>query len=156
MHPEKYLSGEQPVAVVVPDLSGTIGTDWESVDEDALGEFDVKTILSENLPAAQATRAAAGWGGGRYRYYQRPDGSVLLMMLLAWDSSVDADEFSSAMGTSLEKRYGEKFVFTSGKAPILSTVDGAWSVEQHGNSVAVVMSPDATLAGSVADLVLGL
>jgi hypothetical protein len=156
MHPEKYLSGEQPVAVVIPDLTGTVGADWKPEDEDALGEFDVLTILSENLTSAQASRASTGWGGGRYRYYQQPDGSLLLVILLAWDSSADADEFSSAMGTSLEKRYGEKFVFTSGKAPLLSTLDGTWSVEQHGNSVAVVMSPDATQTAMVADLILGL
>ena len=74
---------------------------------------------------------------------------MLLVMLLVWDSSIDADEFSSAMGTSLE-------VFTTGKAPRLSSVDGAWSVEQHGNNVAVVLSPDAMQTATVADLVLGL
>lgn len=156
MHPEKYLTGEQPVVVTVPDLTGIIGADWLPEDEDALGEFDVRTILSENLSASQASKAAAGWGGGRYRYYQRTDGSVLLAILLVWDSPGDADEFSSAMGTCLEKRYGDKFVFASGKAPLLATVDGTWSVEQHGNSVAVVLSPDAAQAAQVADLFLGL
>ena len=39
IHPEKYLAGEFPIVVKLPDLAGRLGEGWLKFNEDVLGEF---------------------------------------------------------------------------------------------------------------------
>ncbi|MFA5801965.1 MAG: hypothetical protein WC911_05740 [Thermoleophilia bacterium] len=154
MHPHKYVEDEQPMEVNIPDLTGFIGADWAQIDEDVVGEFDVRELLIQNLPQQQAEDGAAGWGGGKYRFYQRPDGSVLYVMLLEWDTEADTGEFFSAMMASLEKRYGGLFDLTSGRTPLLKTPDGVWTVKGNADYVLVAMAPDQNLVSGTVDGVM--
>lgn len=154
IHPDRYVIGDVPVDVVIPDLTPVIGPGWETGDEDVVGEFTVIEMLDTQLVRARSLAAGEGWGGGAYRLYQQGDG-IVLVMVLTWDTLPDAGEFSSAMGESLEKRYAQKF---GSEAPVrfLESPDGVWALGQHGKSVAVVAAPDKALAAAVAQIALGI
>jgi hypothetical protein len=154
MHPEKYLADEQPAAITIPDLSGVAGGAWSLSDEDVVGEFDVREIIGENLPASRASLAAAGWGGGRFQYYTRGS-QRLLAVSLTWDSEMDATEFATAMGENLERRYATRFDI-SAAVPLLQSPDGAWALVQHGNLTTLVLAADASAAIAASAAVSGI
>ena len=65
LHPEKYQAGEGPVEIDVPDdFAARIGPDWKLALDDTFGEFQTGVWLRD-ADAANATEAAAGWGGDR-------------------------------------------------------------------------------------------
>lgn len=154
IHPDKYLAGEAPLPVAIPDLGGVTGTGWTVLDEDVMGEFDLRELLSADLPGARARRAAAGWGGGSFRLYEQGSES-LLVMLIAWDTQGDADEFAAAMKDGLGRRYQGSF---DAGAPVagLKSPDGFWSLAQQGNAVVAVLAPDAAMSDGAARTALGL
>ncbi len=107
LHPEKYLSGETPVAVSLPPLTSTLGTDWHLVKENTLGEFMLHLYLNVYLPDRSASSASAGWGGDRFALYEQPaTGETLLLIVTTWDSETEAAEFASAYGAFAEEKYG--------------------------------------------------
>ena len=94
LHPEKYLEGEAPIEVLLPEVEAALGDGWERKFEDITGEFGL-ILLLETAPLSDGTveRAVKGWGGDRYAYYTGPDGAEVIAMLAVWDSEKDADEF---------------------------------------------------------------
>lgn len=154
LHPEKYLSGEAPLSVVIPDLGGAIGPGWSILEEDTVGEFDVRELIGTELPASRARMAAAGWGGGVYRYYEKDD-QPLLVVSFMWDTFQDADEFMGAMSDNLARRYQSGFDRSS-DIPILLSADGLWALVQQGKATVLVLASDAKTAGAAARVVAGL
>jgi hypothetical protein len=116
LHPEKYLAGELPVAMVVPNLQPALGERWTLIGSDSLGEYMTYLLLSygaDNLaeiPAATGLSASAGWGGDHYVVYASSAGDqTVLAAEWAWDTNNDEAEFLSAMRDYLNKRFrGEK------------------------------------------------
>jgi hypothetical protein len=106
LHPEK--STEAPVAVTLPaDLKTKLGTGWTVPLEDTFGELQLGIWLREaGVPAADATAAAAGWGGDRLAVIDGPNGAWALVMQTAWDTEADAAAFETAATTALEKSPG--------------------------------------------------
>ena len=107
IHPEKYLSYEPPVKVELPDLKFNLGPGWKKIDVDVNGEWSLYLILDQFLNSpADAKRAAAGWGGDRYAFYEGPKaGDALLVQMTAWDSENDAREFFDAYVKRTGLRY---------------------------------------------------
>jgi len=100
LHPEKYLAGEKPLALELPDLSDSLGAGWKQLDDSIFDEFDVYNYVLTSLEEREndAERAAAdasdGWGGGRIAVYSGDDPSrVLIHLRLDWDSQPDAIGF---------------------------------------------------------------
>ncbi len=93
LHPDKYFTEEAPIVVSLPELAAALGEGWESKQDDVVGEFGVILLLQTALEESAVQQAAEGWGGDRYAYYAGPDGAELIVMLAAWDSEDDADEF---------------------------------------------------------------
>lgn len=97
LHPEKY-GLDAPVTVTLPtDLAARMGTGWTKVQEDTLGELQLRVWLeSAGGPAwtATADAAAAGWGGDRIELVRGPDGAWALILRTTWDGSADAHEFT--------------------------------------------------------------
>jgi hypothetical protein len=109
LHPEKYLAGEEAEDLKLPDLSDDLGKDWEQLDDDVFGEFDVYNYLLTILgDEGVASAAAAGWGGGRITLYSDKDFTdrVLVHIVLTWDSPNDALEFFQAYLDSLLRIHG--------------------------------------------------
>ncbi|MBZ0277580.1 MAG: hypothetical protein K8I60_15650, partial [Anaerolineae bacterium] len=63
IHPAKYLAGEMPQEVTLPDSTGLLGDGWERILDRPLGEFYLRSYLRTQLTSSQAHKAASGWGG---------------------------------------------------------------------------------------------
>lgn len=157
IHPEKYFAGEHPVYIEIPDLLPLAGPGWDLVYDDAFGEFDVRQILTQGLTYGEAADAAAGWGGGRYSYYERADGAGMAVILLTWDSEDEADEYVAAMSGYLEYSYCSTFRFGERQFPILDSCQGDyWVMVKKGTAVLVARVPDITLANLLPARILNL
>ena len=113
LHPEKYTAKEAPIKVEIPaDLATDLGSGWSVALQDTFGEFQMKTWLTQmGVPAADATAAAAGWGGDRLAVLDGPDDSWGVVMRTAWDSEADAAAFETAATTATAKAGGPAGVF---------------------------------------------
>jgi hypothetical protein len=97
IHPEKYLVGEAPIDVEPPQMAIAFGTGWEDLEPTTMGEVMIDIWLAElGAGQADATAAAAGWGGDRLTVASGPGGLWALAWRIAWDSAADADEFAAA------------------------------------------------------------
>jgi hypothetical protein len=108
MHPEKYTAGEAPIAVTLPaDLATRLGSGWTVPLQDTFGEFQIGIWLREaSVPAADATAAAAGWGGDRLAVAKGPAGAWAVAFHTEWDTPADAAQFQAAATTAMAKAGG--------------------------------------------------
>lgn len=106
LHPEKYFSGEVGAAVRLIDSAGKLGAGWRLTDTGVFGEFYLREFLAQELTAAQAASAAAGWGGDAFHIYQHSDGRLAAMLRLEWDTPDDLAEFQTAINAYGESRFG--------------------------------------------------
>ena len=95
IHPEKYLAGEAPREVSL-DGEGLINDGWRQGGSTPLGELGVRGLLLGRVAAAEATRAAAGWGGDRAGLFEREGRAPLFVWKSVWDTAADAREFFAA------------------------------------------------------------
>jgi hypothetical protein len=110
LHPEKYPS-ERPVRVRLPDVAAALGAGWSAATEQTMGEAQIGVWVADGLPGDPAiaglpatlpnAEAAAGWGGDRLVSLDGPDGSWAVVWQAAWDSEVDADEFTAAADAAM-------------------------------------------------------
>lgn len=153
IHPWKYLSGERPVEVRIPALPELESGDWQMIEENVAGEFDLAQLL-DSMEVDNSSRAAAGWGGNRYRYYEHGDGRQVLVMLTAWDSEKDAEEFSEALNEGLAAGYSQESGDRAGSS-IYRADGGFWLVEQRQGFVSMVIAPDESMALALSGALLG-
>ena len=144
LHPERYLAGETPQIVTLPPLTDTLGSGWEWVDENVLGEYTLQLYLEEEIAAQNAAIAADGWGGDRYAVYYRPDSEDLVMVMqINWDSRAEADEFSNYYQSYAKARF-------DGAAPVEEAT--CWSDQdtlclfQTAADTLIIRAPDLDLA----------
>lgn len=105
-HPERYLAGEAPIDVSLPNFSEIIGDGTRQVYDGAVGEFYLRQHLLTTLSQAEAAAAASGWGGDRLRIYKHSAADELLWAWhLVWDRAGDAFEFAGAYRRFLDLRY---------------------------------------------------
>ena len=105
LHIEKYVAGEEPINVTLPDISGEMGKGWIQVSAGTMGEFLIRTYLEEHLDDARASRAAQGWGGDTYSLLSGPEGERVLISLTVWDSEIDGKEFFEAYQEFVALKY---------------------------------------------------
>ncbi|MBV9924173.1 MAG: hypothetical protein JOZ96_03965 [Acidobacteria bacterium] len=103
LHPEKYLSGEPPREVEL-DLEAFADEGWRPVATTPLGEVGVRGLLLAGVPAEEAKRAAAGWGGDRSFVFEREGRGPLFVWRTLWDTPRDAQEFFRAYNQMLQQR----------------------------------------------------
>jgi hypothetical protein len=104
LHPEKYLTRDEPELVSLPPLTDTLGAGWERIESENLGEFQIGLYLAQQVDRATAEAAAAGWDGDRYAVYVNGDDEVLAFATV-WDSETDRDEFVAAYEGYAEAKY---------------------------------------------------
>jgi hypothetical protein len=108
LHIEKYLKGEQPIKISLPDLSSDLGQDWKLIENNVNGEWGYYlTIVDFMSGNEEAAAAVAGWGGDRFNVYATKKNEVVFVAQTAWDSDKDASEFYNAYAKRTDKRYGE-------------------------------------------------
>jgi hypothetical protein len=106
MHPERFLTRDNPVKIEIPDLLPALGPDWHRADQDVNGEFGYQILLCQFIDKRTASRGAEGWGGDRYLLYEnKRTGALLLAQYTTWDTEADAREFFNAYSERTEKRY---------------------------------------------------
>ncbi|MBA3852495.1 MAG: hypothetical protein H0X59_09055 [Chloroflexi bacterium] len=113
MHPEKYLAGEDPVVVELPDMASALGEGWTESYQQTFGEMLIGVLVADGesaplptvpglLPPLPNAEAAAGWGGDRLISLNGPDGAWAVVWQTAWDSDADAGEFSAAAEAAMD------------------------------------------------------
>ncbi len=106
LHPQKYLDGENPVPIQLPDLAARLGAGWKASDTDTLGELVIGVWVADGastpsgIPGVPATlanaQAAAGWGEDRIVSLDGPNGRWAVAWQTDWDTATDATEFVAA------------------------------------------------------------
>jgi hypothetical protein len=140
MHPEKFLAGEKPSKIELPEVTALLGDGWRKVDEDVNGEFGYYLILKDRLPDREAAAAAAGWGGDRYAFYlDAAREQATLVHVSTWDTEADATEFFAAYAARCERRF--KVTDPGDAAPTVrqwSTPEGVVRLERRGTRVVAI------------------
>lgn len=110
MHPALYRSGKTPAVVKISSLEKLLGTDWEKLDENAMGEFGWKEVLKQFIGGEdKAKPIAAWWEGDRYVLYeQKQSKKLVLVARLELDSEEHATRFFNEYSTALQKKYPEQ------------------------------------------------
>jgi hypothetical protein len=111
LHPEKYLSREEPRATGIP-YSAAGG---RLLSEGVLGEMLAGTLIDQEAPSA----ATEGWGGDLFRVWDVA-GRTLLVWRSVWDGPRDMAEYRDALLTRFRAAHGAGIpegdftVFTAG------------------------------------------
>lgn len=151
LHPDRYRAGDVPQLVALAPLTGTLGADWELLDEDILGEFYLREYLSRQLGSGAVDRAATGWGGDRYAVYlSRPADALVMVLRSVWDSEGDSAEFLAAYTDYATARYAADGVTQPDDATCWTGADVTclWSLGPA--ETLIVRAPDADLAAVIA------
>ncbi|HXF68930.1 MAG TPA: hypothetical protein VNK89_03915 [Thermoflexus sp.] len=149
LHPEKFNRREAPIRVTLPPLTDTLGSGWQLVDENVLGEFFLRVYLEERLSAPQAEEAAAGWGGDRYAVYvHEGTGQDLLVLAVAWDSEAEASEFVEAFRAYAGARYGGGPTREGAGQALWIGKDALW-LEWKGSRTLILRGPSEELLARV-------
>jgi hypothetical protein len=112
LHPEKYLSGEQPIPMPDVDLGPILGEGWSQSKNNTLGEWLTYLILRHGtahearVDEFTAVLASEGWGGDRYQVYTKDETSeTVLVVNWKWDGIKDSNEFTRGMREYLKSRF---------------------------------------------------
>jgi hypothetical protein len=150
IHPERYLSGDEPQIVSLQPLTDTLGAGWQRLDEDTLGEFYLREYLAQQLNSTIVETAATGWGGDRYTvYWNEASEQIVMVLKLVWDTTADSDEFAAAYEAYPAQLFG---------ATAASQPDGSqcWQgtdvicLYQNGDETMIVRAPDLETAAAIA------
>jgi hypothetical protein len=98
LHPERYVSGDRPIAVRFVDDGEPV------ITEDVVGEFEIHLLEAQlGDGVISGTLPALGWGGDRYRVYRSAAGPALVWYIV-WDAAADARRFNEGTGARLGAR----------------------------------------------------
>jgi hypothetical protein len=141
LHPEKYLTRDEPTVVSVPPLTDTLGIGWHLVEAETLGEFQTGLYLAQRVDQATADTAAAGWDGDQYAVYANGDDEVLVFATV-WDSPADREEFVKAYIDYAVAKYGQPPT-EQGQSQILwETAGQVAHLSWKDTSVRLILGPD--------------
>lgn len=140
IHPERFLSGDNPVKIEMADLNDALGKGWKRIDSDVQGEFGLQVMLAEFVNDPSSRVASDGWGGDRYELYEDPKtGALLFVTFTTWDSDRDAREFFGVYSSRIEKRYKLDGPAQSGiDAKMYETDEGLASIAVKDKDVVIV------------------
>ena len=62
LHPETYLEHQEPVNVLLPNLTASLKGDWHVVKDDVMGELNWLLAYAQQMGQNTASVAAKGWG----------------------------------------------------------------------------------------------
>ncbi len=144
MHPEKYTHTprDEPLPVQLPDLAPVLGSGWQMVETDTLGEFHLMIMLMENY--VDRPEAAEGWGGARYALYENGD-EALVVMGSRWDTPADLAEFEEALTSSFKL-----FQRFDPYEPVWHDTKGrVWGLKRSGDQLMFVSGTDADVVRKV-------
>lgn len=91
LHPERYISGDEPRLMIplAPDLEPA----WVLTKTDTLGEGILGTTLLEWSQGQVDTAAVLDWGGDLLQIWETPDGGRVALLQTVWDNAAAAGRF---------------------------------------------------------------
>jgi hypothetical protein len=104
LHPEKFTAGELPDPLTLPDFPELERAGYEKIEEDTLGELEMKVYFGQLERDGVLPSAAEGWSGDRLRIYRAPTegGLSACVWFTAWDDESEAREAETAARRILE------------------------------------------------------
>lgn len=132
MHPEKYNNEEGPMDVSINQTVANMSVRTE----DVMGEFMVNTMMGHYLSNSTADRAAGGWGGDRYRYYNN-ETDHLSIFKIRWDDQGEADEFANIYSQWLNN-LPEEYMDQVEKRRFRMVRNGTTTTIYHSSDVGIV------------------
>lgn len=149
MHPEKYLAGETPLPVNLPDLAPALGHTWREVDQDVLGEIGLLVWLSDKIPPQRATSSAAGWDGDSYTLWMDNANRYLLAELSIWESEAEANEFFNTFATYAILRDNNISLREENNLYLWESDIGLTLLQRQGRQALIIIAPDPVLLDDV-------
>ena len=129
---------EEPVAVDVPDLAAAMGSDWEEVETNSMGQAFTGMMLEHfGLDRAEARAATDGWTGDRSVIASGPNDAFAVVWLSEWETDADADEFLAAY---------DSIIPSIGFPAVVQELEGRILVA-HGSDVDVLRRAVAAAGG---------
>jgi hypothetical protein len=144
MHPEKYLAGEAPTPVTLPDLAPALGSDWRQIDRDVLGEAGFLVWLVDQIDERTAINGAAGWDGDSYTLWLDLSDRRLLAESSIWATEAEALEFTEAFKEFMQVRGGQVEPYSGSGTTLWTTTGGVTWLSQQGRRVVLIIAPDRT------------
>ncbi|HHS97639.1 MAG TPA: hypothetical protein ENK08_07030 [Chloroflexi bacterium] len=155
LHPDRYLTGDVPVSVPIPDLRPGLGEEWTLVHEGTLGEFWLRLYLENYLEPSQVVTATEGWGGDYgVIYLNESSGETVLALRSVWDTMEDTDEFFRSTEAYAEARFGHPADERYNGWDCWEGEDAALCVTWQQGYVSLVRGPDLLIVEALADLLL--
>lgn len=107
-HPERYLAGDMPIAVTIPDMSDLLGDNWRVAQDTTVGEFYLRQYLGTHLGSHQVADMTTGWGGDRMNLWvDDATGELTWVIYQVWDTPDDATEFADGFVEFLTARFAD-------------------------------------------------
>lgn len=148
LHPERYLSRDEPKIVALPPMTDTLGSGWYLVESEILGEFQTNLYLRQQVDEETADSASQGWDGDRYAVYSNGD-AILLAFASVWDSPEDRVEFVDAYRRYAEGKYGEFPTRSTDAALWWETPDQTTVLTWEEEAVLIIIGPESNSAARV-------
>ena len=120
------------------------------ISSNTLGELDVRVLIEQFTDRQTGNRAAAGWGGDKYRLIERQDGKLGFILQTTWDTAGDADEFATALAQGLKKRFRVNEGDASGARVLIHDPEQSSLIVKRGQDVLLVMGPDEAMISQTA------
>ncbi|MHB2015948.1 MAG: hypothetical protein ACYCW6_03270 [Candidatus Xenobia bacterium] len=99
LHPERYMGTRDAPDRIVFTSPFKAHDGWEAVDENTLGEWQLRLFLEQHT-GQQHAELAAHWHGDRYRVYRHGE-TLGLVWVTVWDAAAAAAEFARLVPPSM-------------------------------------------------------
>ena len=150
MHPEKYLAGDMPIDIPMPDLTHILGSDWYELDRDVLGEAGFLVWLYDQIEDERIVTSVDGWGGDSYSLWVDDNGKRVLVEASVWETETDATEFSVAFNQYMDLREGELRTHYAEEGAIFWEHDEDITLLiRSGNKVLIVIAPNKDILNDI-------
>jgi hypothetical protein len=88
LHPELYVQGMKPVPMTLSLVPAEVGSGWQIVLQDTMGELQLRVWLAGEKPttgqSSAAAEAVATWRGDRIGLYEGPNGAWAVVLRTSW------------------------------------------------------------------------
>lgn len=147
IHPEKYISRDNPVKVELPDLTDVFGRGWEALSQNTMGEFLIRVYLEQHLGLMKASDAAAGWGGDAYTLMIGPEAEKVFVLSTMWDTLEDSTEFFKAYHEFAREKHGSDVLYRTDNSTQIWWIGSGETtfLRQDGDGVLLILADDEAL-----------
>jgi len=149
LEPDTYRAGHPSASPPLPDVAAATGC--SGLRTGIVGQFDMRFLLDQHLPAADANRAAAGWNGDAFALVRC---GPALGLVDRWRADGNAE--AARLFDALTRWAGP---WAGGSAPAadgrFSGPTGAGRIVRNGNTVDLVLAENADTADRLSRALAG-